>query len=175
MKADEQTRITLRKVHYAAFASQETSCFEATVLFDGKPVAEVSNDGHGGADHVRPIKGDNYGTLQERLNPVNNFIATLEPWGSGDGLQTAHYPHSLETVVGDLLDNWLIDRDLTRRFRSSILYTRSDKAGLYRMTKVGNDSSLDKWLEGKKREGVSITVLNRLPRDEARRVYREQA
>jgi hypothetical protein len=79
MNTKDQNRITLRGVKYAAFASQETLCFEATVLFDGQPVCRVSNDGHGGADHVVPLKGENYEILTNRLAPVNAFIASLEP------------------------------------------------------------------------------------------------
>ncbi len=44
--------ITLKNFKHAAFASQETYCFEATVYIDGKKAGTASNDGHGGCTFV---------------------------------------------------------------------------------------------------------------------------
>lgn len=46
-------QITLKNFKHAAFASQETYCFEATVYIDGKKAGIASNDGHGGCTFVR--------------------------------------------------------------------------------------------------------------------------
>jgi hypothetical protein len=48
-------KVTLSKIKYAAFASQETNCFEAVVLLDGVPSIHVRNDGHGGCNYERDI------------------------------------------------------------------------------------------------------------------------
>ncbi|MBS3685068.1 hypothetical protein [Klebsiella quasipneumoniae] len=52
-----QQRITLKSLKVADFASEETLCFTAIVLFDGEPVADASNDGHGGMTFVRSRDG----------------------------------------------------------------------------------------------------------------------
>ena len=44
--------ITLKNFKHAAFASQETYCFEATVYIDGKKAGTASNEGHGGCTFV---------------------------------------------------------------------------------------------------------------------------
>lgn len=43
-------KIILKNLKYAAFASEETSCFSATVYCDGKRLCTARNDGHGGCD-----------------------------------------------------------------------------------------------------------------------------
>lgn len=52
-----QDRITLKNLKVADFASEETLCFTATVMFDGRPIAEARNDGHGGSTFVRALQG----------------------------------------------------------------------------------------------------------------------
>lgn len=44
--------ITLKGFKHAAFASQETLCFEATVYIDGKKAGHARNDGCGGCTYV---------------------------------------------------------------------------------------------------------------------------
>jgi hypothetical protein len=51
------SRISLKNIKRAAFASHETHCFEATVCLDGDRACKVENDGKGGADHYYPYKG----------------------------------------------------------------------------------------------------------------------
>jgi hypothetical protein len=51
------SRISLKNIKHAAFASHETHCFEATVCLDGDRACKVENDGKGGADHYYPYKG----------------------------------------------------------------------------------------------------------------------
>ena len=52
-----ESRISLKNIKYAAFASHETHCFEATVCLDGDRACKVENDGKGGSDHYYPYKG----------------------------------------------------------------------------------------------------------------------
>ncbi len=44
--------ITLKNFKHAAFASQETLCFEATVCIEGKKAGHARNDGCGGCTYV---------------------------------------------------------------------------------------------------------------------------
>jgi hypothetical protein len=45
-------QITLKNFKHAAFASQETYCFQATVYVDGIKVGVASNEGHGGCTFI---------------------------------------------------------------------------------------------------------------------------
>jgi hypothetical protein len=45
--------LSLKGYKTVSWMSEETVCFTATVLIDGKPVGEAENDGHGGCTFVR--------------------------------------------------------------------------------------------------------------------------
>ena len=47
------SRLTLKSFKTVNWMSEETVCFTATVLLDGKPIGEASNEGHGGCTFVR--------------------------------------------------------------------------------------------------------------------------
>ena len=53
----KQNRITLKNLKVADFASEETLCFTATIVFDDTPIAEARNDGHGGSTFLRALNG----------------------------------------------------------------------------------------------------------------------
>lgn len=69
-----QQRVSLKNLKVADFASEETLCFTATVLFDGEPVADADNDGHGGSTVVRVRDGK-----QSKLAEAEQFAASLSP------------------------------------------------------------------------------------------------
>lgn len=49
------SRLTLKSFKTVKWMSEETTCFTAIVLIDGKPIGEASNEGHGGSTFVRFI------------------------------------------------------------------------------------------------------------------------
>jgi len=49
----------LRKIKYFDAMSKETPCFTAEIWENGKHVADVENDGHGGGNMVHNIHGVN--------------------------------------------------------------------------------------------------------------------
>jgi len=55
-------KVTIKNLKYAAFASQETNCFEATIYVDGKRFCTARNEGSGGPDayDALPPKGSKY-------------------------------------------------------------------------------------------------------------------
>ena len=112
-------KLELKAIKYAAFASQETACYEAKLYADGKRVADVSNDGRGGPDYqhnTTPAYAD-----------VVAYIATLPGKEcpdfprNPDGSVWVHKP-SVESVCADLLDDYLQAKDLKRLLRSRILF-----------------------------------------------------
>ena len=56
--------ITLKSFKTVKWMSEETICFTAAVLIDGKVVGEASNEGHGGSTFVRFI-GENRLAVEE--------------------------------------------------------------------------------------------------------------
>jgi hypothetical protein len=91
----------LKNVKYAAFASEETHCFNATLYVNGKRFCEVSNDGHGGANSYSPLKsGDRvYPQIQEINRALKNERLKSEYFP--DGLE-----NDLDIEVGELMNRW---------------------------------------------------------------------
>ena len=109
--------IELKGIKYAAFASEETPCYSATIYVDGVKFATVTNDGHGGCDHVRPIsgKGADLADLEKRIG------ATFPKWGAeyspedGDTMLA-----TLSIICGELLEKHLFEKEWTRRLKRQV-------------------------------------------------------
>src|SRR3546814_16231844 len=66
----------LKNLKVADFASEETMCFSATVVFDGTPIAEARNDGHGGSTSLRALNGK--AALLAQAEPFANDRKSVE-------------------------------------------------------------------------------------------------
>ena len=51
-------KVEVRNVKEAKFASDETMCFQATIVIDDKVAGTVSNDGHGGCNFYKDFEGE---------------------------------------------------------------------------------------------------------------------
>lgn len=67
--------ITLKNLKHAAFASDETECFEATVYVNSKPFCTVSNDGRGGCNMYHGLNSNYWPEVEE----MNRIAALLDP------------------------------------------------------------------------------------------------
>lgn len=66
-------KFTLKNLKVCEWASEETTCFTATMYVDGKRVGECSNDGHGGAHRYEFNEKPYVNHTQEWLwNDYNN-------------------------------------------------------------------------------------------------------
>lgn len=71
MKTKTEPKIELKGLKVAEFASEETTCHEATVWIDGVRFCTVSNQGHGGPDEfsaLRPRGGWKTGEAAGKAN-----------------------------------------------------------------------------------------------------------
>lgn len=117
-------RLELKNIKHTAWASQETLCYEAALYVDGKPVALVSNDGHGGCDREHPHpkhKGD----FRAAMAAVHAHFASL-PVDEKYGM-----PQQLEYWCADTVNEYLIARDLKKALRKKFLFTLKKRAGLF--------------------------------------------
>lgn len=165
------SRITLTSVKYAGFASQETHCFVATVLFDGLPVCVVENDGRGGSDNVFPLKKQTRTEMEANLAPVKAWIATLPPLE----YRGQTFPSDLESVVGDALELWLARSLYLKAIKSKVLYTVPGSDALFeiRLVKVRalTPQQIEKLSQSVLEKHPQATILNRLPVEEAVALY----
>jgi hypothetical protein len=58
-------KFELRKIKYFDAGSEETPCFTAEIWENGKKVADVSNEGHGGGNRVDHLHGTSYKDVQK--------------------------------------------------------------------------------------------------------------
>lgn len=105
-------KITIDRVKIATFASEETLCFEARLLVDGVPIATAKNDGHGGATYFHSLTPAH----RVQLDAVESFAKTLPPVECyGTSLD-----HDLEMLVGELVEDYEMDKKVTSSFRRNI-------------------------------------------------------
>lgn len=183
--------ITLRNVKYAQFASQETACFEGVVYVDGRPLAHVHNDGHGGCNFYDRVKGGPEDVDAERLrigrliNPqlveryegkqalvelksFEEFEADYEGkyWERG----VRYLEEFWDGLVGDLLTQSLVERDLRRWYKREVLFLKPGTAGVHTIKHRGREADATKHIRDKY---PGATILNGLPMVEAVALFRE--
>lgn len=157
-------KVELKNIKYAAFASQETACFEATIYIDGVKSGSVSNDGQGGADSFSPYQ------IEERLNAYGK---TLPKKTYGEGMD-GEYERDAETIVAELLDEYLFDKDVRRLLKNKIAFVADGKVYTHKPKVIPLAQMLaDKPLmEQCIAKWKATAVLNLLPFEEAKTLYK---
>jgi hypothetical protein len=115
--------IELKNIKYSQFASHETHCYSASIYVDGTKAGTVDNYGHGGCDNIH-------------WNDVI-FGKSVEDWAASQPqLQTEYgdMSYDLELLFGQLVDQWLLTKELNRNLKKGLLVRDSDtKAGSWRI------------------------------------------
>jgi hypothetical protein len=174
----QQTRIALASLKVAEFASEETLCFKAVVLFDGEPIADAENDGHGGYTFLRARKGS-----QEKLAEAEAFAKTLPPLVTnhdhpGETSRKVEIDITLALLVDELAEEMHHERGIRAKFRRDItrkvLYIREDRLVYLQNTDLRSIQDPDAFfalLRGK--HGADTVILNTLPTEEAYALWRK--
>ena len=155
-------RITLKNIKHAAFASEETYCYSATVYFDGKRVGTVRNDGHGGADYEYIENKGGWNAMQDYIdtlppqNPDEKF--TLEP--------------SLEMICHDLVSDWLMIKDMKRAMSKKVLFQKNGDNRVFQSKSAPNAATLKDWIGQVANRDDTAEVLNLLPTEKALEIWR---
>jgi len=149
-KATTSPKIELKNLKVAEFASQETTCFEATVYVDGKRFCTVRNEGSGGPDShdALPPKGKKYfetgeeaGAARRELdenvhnialrhnpNVVRNYKdvpeTEVKPWIDDDAERHAEHDREMRE---DVQTSWSVFEYLTNEALTRALYAKDLK------------------------------------------------
>jgi hypothetical protein len=103
--------ITLKNIKHSETFSEETHCFTATVYLDGKPAFGVKNDGHGGSNMYYSVpNGTNH--VHALVEDIDKELGKEKVLSGFDDVPPMD--NCLEFVVGELIDNWLIDKEIKR-------------------------------------------------------------
>ena len=97
------TRITVKGIKYAEFASEETNCFTASVYLDGKRLGEAHNDGHGGETWFHPYMVDDKAKMAES----EAYAESLPPMDCSDIGAADLLPMTLELLINSIVVDYL--------------------------------------------------------------------
>ena len=174
----QQTRITLANLKVAEFASEETLCFRAVVVFDGVAIADAENDGRGGCTFLRARKGSH-----EKLAEAEAFAKALPPLlmnhdEPGGTSRQVPIDITLPLLVDELAEEMQNERKIRAKFRRDItqkvLYIRDERLVFLKGTDLRSIQDPDAFfalLRGK--HGADTVILNTLPAEEAFAVWRK--
>lgn len=167
-------KIEIRNVKYAAFASQETNCFSAAIYIDGVKTGTVSNEGYGGPDMFHPHE------VQTRIDA---YAATLPEVSLADIGVEGTMKQSAEIIIGELMNDWLVDRDIKRMTKAKVVYAKPGKKGLWNWGLVDRAAHAALVAQGDAAVRAKMVaqnieagdILNFLPIEQARDVLRANA
>jgi hypothetical protein len=161
-------KIELKNIKYAAFASEETSCYEATLWVDGKKIGNVSNDGRGGCDNFHGDRKAFEAAEEWCILNLPDKVYTKEKDGF-DGIHT----QNLESLCGQLLEDHLSAKDLAKALISKAVFYTPGSRGLFTKAYKGKVKPDDRLFESVRTAHPGAVILNTLPRDEALKIYKE--
>ena len=143
--------------------SEETHCYQATLYVDGVKWGTVSNQGQGGCDTFYGTEGYDYDNLAELNSRIKE---TYDPY-TYEGYTLKK---NLEMVCGDLVNQWLRDRDFNKAMKSKVLFTKPDTQGVWQLA-VKKPHTLETTLTALRSANPQYTYLADLPVDEAKAIY----
>lgn len=166
----KQDRITLKNLKVADFASEETLCFTATIVFDGTPIAEARNDGHGGSTFLRALNGKT--TL---LAEAEAFAKGLPPAPLDLG-QEGEDPHYIDMTLDFLVDELAAVMRAERKVRTAfnrdvgnrVLFVKDGKLKFLKGIKLKAIADRKTYFAAlRARQDQPIVILAELEPDEA--------
>jgi hypothetical protein len=157
-------KLELKNIKRTEWASQETHCYQASLYVDGKAVAVVSNDGHGGPDMDNAHPKFN-GDYRAAMTEVHAYFKTLPKtpcqW------DPSGYSQDLDGWCGDQVNDWLVARELKNKLRKNILFQKEGEAGIFG-TKYYPSETDGVWSNGRR-------ILNDMPFADALAIWQESA
>jgi hypothetical protein len=162
----------LKKISYNSRLSEETSAYAAQLWVDGKHIADVSNHGHGGCDSAHPAKG----CTRSDINEIEDFIkANTVPEDTGMKLHGEAFmtQPDLESICGDLLSDYLVEKDLKRLLgRTVAFYDPKANAVRSYKGKFTGDAAI-RLIAQTMQKYPDAVILNNAPRDEAVALFKK--
>lgn len=156
--------IELRAIKQYESMSDETHCYEARIFADGVYVCDVSNHGHGGGDVASDWKA--YKELDEK---VKSYFPEWSLDGGKTNLET-----DLEIVCGEIVNDFVVWRELAKQMRRKVLFTKPGDKRLYYLTipKQVTDpaAAVAKWKASN--AGKYEHIVNELPVEKAMTIWR---
>ncbi len=170
--------LEMKSIKHFASGSQETYCYTAVVYLDGKPFADVSNDGHGGSDYVHPHDKTPFtkvqGAWREKYQEIEEYFASLPKVDVGKYEWSPEgFDQKFEYWCADQVSNFLTKKDMKRRL-NRCLVAQIKEDGELKVVEWNKPKGKPDWLlkEHIKKEYTDITILNDLSEADALEIWR---
>lgn len=105
---EQRSRLTLKKLKVFEPGSEDTTCFDATLCFDGKPICGVRNSGQGGPHCYDAI-------VEQR-----EALAAVEAWAKKQPL--AYDFEHLDQLIDEIIEDELLLKQIKQLSRYKILF-----------------------------------------------------
>lgn len=163
-------KIELKNIKHLESLSEETNCYTADIWVDGVKTAAASNHGHGGCDMYHAYEGQ-----RERLEAAEAWAKSLPPKATSmkdpsDPTKPWVMEQDLESVVGDILTEWLIQRDLKKILKKPTILTKDGRILQWNVKPA--DPRVPALVAKEKKDGD--VYLNALPFADAYTIFRKQ-
>ena len=170
--------LEMKSIKHFASGSEETYCYTAVVYLDGKPFADVSNDGHGGSDRVHPHDKTPFtkiqGAWREKFQEIEEYFASLpkQDVGKYDWCPEG-FDQKFEYWCHEQVTNFLDKKELKRRLNRCVV-AQIKENGDVKVVEWNKPKGKPDWLlkEAIKNEYSDITILNDLPEADALDIWR---
>lgn len=148
-------KIELRNVKYAAFASEETTCFEGTLYIDGVSRGVVSNDGRGGAHRYSDYSAPKM---------LSDYASSLPARKRKLGGKEYELAWSADCLVDEAFERAMQSKKLQSALRSKIVILDRDELSTIKWDKRFTLAQYEAHVE---KNWPGSIVLNALPFEQA--------
>jgi len=164
-------KIELKNIKYAAFASEETHCYQAKLYVDDKHVADLSNDGHGGADYV--YWKDGAAVTEKQVNEwiKANIAPSVVEFA---GREPMTIEQTLEIFCGDAINDFLTEREVKKAMRDMAKKVLTlDNGKVVTFSWKGLKKVEQRHIDSIKKSYPDRIILNCLVAEEAQTIIRD--
>lgn len=158
-------KVEVRNVKEMKSLSEETMCFSATVVIDGKVAGTASNRGSGGPNEYYPRD------LEAKLA---EYAKTLPPISMPADIGGESFPQDADTALGEVIDEFLGLRDY-RKAVSVRLLLENDKGQILETSKLPKGANVLEMARKFATKPGIVKVLNLLPEAEGYAILKAKA
>lgn len=162
-------KLELKNISYSARLSEETAAYAAVLYRDGKPVANISNDGHGGPDRQHPIAPNTYTDLKE----IDAWLAANLPPRDLSRFKMPPSPMDLESWCSMQLDRHATKQSLKRLLTNNVIMVDGGKVYRVKLRRSNKpkDVVMIQTIAAVHTRHPTAIILNRLEFDKALDLY----
>ena len=140
-------RITLKNLKHAAYASQETHCFNATIYLDDERAFKVSNEGSGGPNEYFPYQRQGERDFQSSYRYVSDAARDWVKETDPDFYDLIKDDEddwaSLDWVVTHLINEHLLLKHMRDIMKRKVVFLDRDDSKVYTITEKPTPDKID--------------------------------